>query len=53
MCTPRELAALQSFDDEFIFKGTKSAILIQIGNAVPPLMAKAITEQIKISLSEI
>ncbi|MHA1724493.1 MAG: DNA cytosine methyltransferase [Promethearchaeota archaeon] len=46
-CTPRELAALQSFDDTFIFKGTKSAILKQIGNAVPPLLAKAIAEQIK------
>ena len=34
--TPRELARLQSFEDEFIFKGTKSQILVQIGNAVPP-----------------
>ncbi len=46
-CTPRELAALQSFDDAFIFKGTKSSILKQIGNAVPPLLAKAIAQQIK------
>ncbi len=53
VCTPRELAALQSFDDDFIFKGTKSAILKQIGNAVPPLMAKAIAEQIKCYLENI
>ncbi|MHA1843124.1 MAG: DNA cytosine methyltransferase, partial [Promethearchaeota archaeon] len=51
--TPRELAALQSFDDTFIFKGTKSSILKQIGNAVPPLMAKAIAKQIKIHLNEL
>ncbi|MFX1276683.1 MAG: DNA cytosine methyltransferase [Promethearchaeota archaeon] len=52
-CTPRELAALQSFDDDFIFKGTKSAILKQIGNAVPPLMAKAIALNIKSTLDKL
>ena len=40
--TARELAALQSFPDDFIFKGTKKWQLVQIGNAVPPLMGKAI-----------
>ncbi|UZQ30546.1 MAG: DNA (cytosine-5-)-methyltransferase [Spiroplasma phoeniceum] len=40
--TPRELAALQSFPDDFIFEGTKKWQLLQIGNAVPPIMAKAI-----------
>ncbi len=53
VCTPRELAALQTFNDGFIFKGTKSAILKQIGNAVPPLMAKAIAEQIIIFLDNL
>jgi len=52
-CTPRELAALQSFDDDFIFTGTKSSILKQIGNAVPPLLAKAIAIEIKHSLDKI
>lgn len=40
--TPRELAALQSFPDDFIFKGNKKWQLVQIGNAVPPLLGKAI-----------
>lgn len=40
--TPRELAALQSFPDDFIFLGSKKWQLVQIGNAVPPLLAKAI-----------
>ena len=40
--TPRELARIQTFPDSFIFKGSKKHQLIQIGNAVPPLMAKAI-----------
>lgn len=44
--TPREAARLQSFDDAFIFYGTKVSIRTQIGNAVPPLMAKAIADQI-------
>lgn len=44
--TPREAARLQSFEDSYIFYGTKVAIRTQIGNAVPPLMAKAIADTI-------
>jgi len=40
--TPRELAALQSFPDDFIFEGFKKWQLVQIGNAVPPLLGKAV-----------
>jgi len=45
--TPRELARLQSFPDDFIFEGSKSKQLVQIGNAVPVGLAKAIAEHIK------
>ncbi len=44
--TPREAARIQSFDDRFIFYGSKVYIRKQIGNAVPPLLAKAIADQI-------
>lgn len=40
--TPREGARLQSFDDTFEFRGTRSQIVKQIGNAVPPLLGFAI-----------
>lgn len=48
--TPRELAALQSFPDDFIFKGSKKWQLVQIGNAVPPLLGKAIGVAVKKAL---
>ena len=44
--TPREAARIQSFDDCFVFCGSKVHIRKQIGNAVPPLMAKAIADVI-------
>jgi DNA (cytosine-5)-methyltransferase 1 len=40
--TAREMAALQSFPDNFFFCGTKKWQLVQIGNAVPPLLGKAV-----------
>ena len=48
--TPREAARLQSFHDDFYFYGPKVAVCKQIGNAVPPLLAKSIGEQICIEL---
>lgn len=44
--TPREAARIQSFPDSFVFYGNKCSICKQIGNAVPPLLAKAIGENI-------
>jgi DNA (cytosine-5)-methyltransferase 1 len=42
----REGATLQGFPSWFRFNGTKSEILTQIGNAVPPLLAKAIAKSV-------
>lgn len=47
--TPREAARIQSFPDRFKFLGSKTYICKQIGNAVPPLLAKAIGESILFS----
>jgi DNA (cytosine-5)-methyltransferase 1 len=50
--TVRELARIQSFPDSFVFKGNKISQQQQVGNAVPPLMAKAIAEEIKEMLKQ-
>jgi site-specific DNA-cytosine methylase len=44
--TPRELARLQTFPDNFKFTGSKKDILVQIGNAVPCLLGKHIGNSI-------
>lgn len=46
----REAARLQSFPDGFIFSGTMNPAFRQIGNAVPPLMARALAEKIMAAL---
>lgn len=44
--TPREGARIQGFDDDFTFQGTRTEIVKQIGEAVPPLLGRAIASAV-------
>ena len=49
--TVREAARFQAFPDTFVFHGHHSSQMRHVGNAVPPLMSKALAEQIMADLT--
>lgn len=49
--TVREGLRLQSFDDDFLILGSRTSQYLQVGNAVPPLLAESLGKQLAIAFS--
>ena len=45
--TPREAARVQSYPDDYFFRGAYTKTYMQIGNSVPPLLGRVIASQLK------
>lgn len=50
--TPREAARIQSYPDDYFFRGAYTKTYMQIGNSVPPLLSEAIAVVLKKKLRE-
>jgi DNA (cytosine-5)-methyltransferase 1 len=48
----REAARIQSFPDDFVFIGNQQQTYVQVGNAVPPLLGRALAESVRHSLED-
>lgn len=51
--TPREAARIQTFPDDYIFKGDRRSQCIQVGNAVPPLLAAKLAHALKLYINNV
>lgn len=45
--TPREAARVQSYPDDYFFRGSYTKTYMEIGNSVPPLLGRAIAKALK------
>ncbi|MGN0465134.1 MAG: DNA cytosine methyltransferase [Lachnospiraceae bacterium] len=51
--TPREAARVQSYPDDYFFRGSYTKTYMQIGNSVPPLLGRAIATVVKKYIEDI